>query len=376
MRKRGFWENFILGAIILVIIQTFLEDFSRYQHWSVTARNILLLFGLLFDITFTIEFIVRTLNAKKENKVLLYWFYQRGWGEFLSSIPLLLFNSGPSFYFLITGKMEEGAATIGVLNILKVVKAIRVTRILRLIRIMKIFGKIHHAESKMAQHHTATIATTAVFTVICVLILFSVIVENPFEKAISSRTDYYKQMLQNVRNINETMDVPLKAVVFKLFSNDKNVLKIYYTDLLIFSRLSEERFRKFYSIEDYVGITNDEFNLYVSIVDINKQMAAMNIQNFFIIIFIVLAFMIVYTRHFVQTVSDIVHIMRRGFTEKDYNLQVKIKKEYAEHEIFKLAEYYNEVYLPEKLRKQQEEKEKKATTLSMDDLLSFKKPES
>ncbi len=376
MRKRGFWENFILGAIILVIIQTFLEDFSRYQHWSVTARNILLLFGLLFDITFTIEFIVRTLNAKKENKVLLYWFYQRGWVDFLSSIPLLLFNSGPSFYFLITGKMEEGAATIGVLNILKVVKAIRVTRILRLIRIMKIFGKIHHAESKMAQHHTATIATTAVFTVICVLILFSVIVENPFEKAISSRTDYYKQMLQNVRNINETMDVPLKAVVFKLFSNDKNVLKIYYTDLLIFSRLSEERFRKFYSIEDYVGITNDEFNLYVSIVDINKQMAAMNIQNFFIIIFIVLAFMIVYTRHFVQTVSDIVHIMRRGFTEKDYNLQVKIKKEYAEHEIFKLAEYYNEVYLPEKLRKQQEEKEKKATTLSMDDLLSFKKPES
>lgn len=376
MRKRGFWENFILGAIILVIIQTFLEDFSRYQHWSVTARNILLLFGLLFDITFTIEFIVRTLNAKKENKVLLYWFYQRGWVDFLSSIPLLLFNSGPSFYFLITGKMEEGAATIGVLNILKVVKAIRVTRILRLIRIMKIFGKIHHAESKMAQHHTATIATTAVFTVICVLILFSVIVENPFEKAISSRTDYYKQMLQNVRNINETMDVPLKAVVFKLFSNDKNVLKIYYTDLLIFSRLSEERFRKFYNIEDYVGITNDEFNLYVSIVDINKQMAAMNIQNFFIIIFIVLAFMIVYTRHFVQTVSDIVHIMRRGFTEKDYNLQVKIKKEYAEHEIFKLAEYYNEVYLPEKLRKQQEEKEKKSTTLSMDDLLSFKKPES
>ncbi len=373
MRNKNFWENFILVAIILVIIQTFLDDYSRYQHWSITARNILLLFGLLFDIIFTIEFIVRTLNAKRQGKILLYWLYQRGWVDFLSSIPLLLFNSGPSFFLLVSGKMQEGITTIGVLNILKIVKAIRVTRILRLIRIMKIFGKIHHAESKMAQHHTATIATTAVFTIICVLIIFSLSVENPFEKAINNRINLYNKLIQNVMNINETMEIPLRPMVFKLFSEDKNLLKIYYEGFLIFSRISEEKFYRFYGIEDYVKIKNAEFLLYISIVDINKQIASVNIQNFFIIIFVVLAFMLIYTRHFVQTISDIIHIINRGIREKDYNLQVKIRKEFSEHEIFKLAEYYNDIYLPEKLRKLHEAKEKKETVLSMDDLANFKK---
>ena len=38
-------ETFIIIAIILVIIQTFLDEYSRYAHWSVRARNILLVTG-------------------------------------------------------------------------------------------------------------------------------------------------------------------------------------------------------------------------------------------------------------------------------------------------------------------------------------------
>ncbi|MBN1899519.1 MAG: ion transporter [Spirochaetes bacterium] len=372
MKSKKIWENFILVAIFLVIVQTFLDDYSRYQHWSIPARNMLLLTGLLFDLIFSIEFIVRTLLANKKGQVLRYWLYGRGWVDFLSSIPLLLFNSGPGVYLLLSGRMEEGAGAIATLNILKIVKAIRVTRILRLIRIMKIFGKIHNAESKMAQRHTSTIATTAVFTIIIVLVISSFFTGQTFERALNSRTKSYNNMIQSIKNINNTMEIPLRPLMYKLFSGDVKILRAHYEDLLVFSRISEEKFNEFYRMDDYLLVENDSFRLFVSVVDINKQISAFNLQSFFIIVILVFTFMIIYTKHFVQTISDIIHIIRRGLTEKDYNLQVKIREEFSEDEIFKLAEYYNDVYLPEKLRKQQEEKEKKGTVLSMDDLMDFK----
>ncbi len=374
MKNKNFWENFILVAIILVIIQTFLDDYSNLKHWPVFVRNILLIFSLLFDIIFTVEFIVRSILANKKKKLLTYWMYQRGWVDFLSSVPLLFLNSGPSFWLLITGKMSAGAATIRVLNVLKVVKAIRVTRILRLIRVMKIFGKIHNAKSAMAQHHTAVISTISVFTVITVLLFFSFFTSSNLDNSIYNRKVYYANLLESVNNMNENLEVPFNAMIREIFANDNKILKIYYgKNDLIFSRISDVEFRKYYNIDDYIAVKNNYFMLYVSTVDINETLAYLNIRNFVIIIFLVLALMLIYTRHFVQNVSDVIHIMNRGLTEKDYNLQVKIHKEFVEHEIFKLAEYYNNVYLPEKLRKQQEEKEKKGTTLTMNDLLNFNK---
>ncbi len=38
-----------------------------------------------------------------------------------------------------------------------------------------------------------------------------------------------------------------------------------------------------------------------------------HIQSFFIIVTVVLAFMFIYTKHFAQFVSDLVHIMNKGF---------------------------------------------------------------
>ena len=67
--NRNFWENFIIIAIILVIVQTFLDDFSHYQLWSVEARNIILFAALFFDLLFSIEFVVRTIIASKEKGV-------------------------------------------------------------------------------------------------------------------------------------------------------------------------------------------------------------------------------------------------------------------------------------------------------------------
>lgn len=61
MEIKNFLENFILLAILLVIIHTFLYEVSIYYHWSIDARKALVFSGLAFDLIFTIEFLVRTI---------------------------------------------------------------------------------------------------------------------------------------------------------------------------------------------------------------------------------------------------------------------------------------------------------------------------
>ena len=154
MKQNKFWDNFILAMIVLVILQTFISELAVYLHWNITLRNILIISSLFFDLLFTIEFIARSITAGKNKRLFGYWFYKRGWVDFIAAVPLLFLNSGPLVILTFLTGTTEGVAAVGVLNILKVVKAIRVTRVLRLIRVMKIFGKIRNAESKMAQHHT------------------------------------------------------------------------------------------------------------------------------------------------------------------------------------------------------------------------------
>ena len=146
----------------------------------------------------------------------------------------------------------------------------------------------------------------------------------------------------------------------------------YVNDDLIHYNVEPDVFAKYYDAEDYSVVKTGSFTLYISHIDINRQMAIEHIQNFTIIICVVLAFMLIYTRHFVQKITDPLHIMDKGFRKKDYNLQVHIKDEYEAHEVFKLAKFYNDNYLPAKsrrLKKMEEEAPKNG--LSMKDFLGF-----
>ena len=80
-----------------------------------------------------------------------------------------------------------------------------------------------------------------------------------------------------------------------------------------------------------------------------------NIVFFLIILALVLAYTFYYSPHFAVTISDPIHVMRRGFDENSYNFEVKIDPELKNDDIFKLAEGYNNVYLPMKDRNQAEE---------------------
>lgn len=300
---------------------------------------------------------------KGKKGFLRYWFLERGWVDFFSSQPLLLFDSGPSVFILLSGSAAAGDASIGTLNVLKIVKAIRVTRILRLVRILKIFGKIHNTESKMAQHHTATISTIAVFTMVVILVSFS-LVGNGFVY-IEKRRQHYQSLISSDLS-------PVRAVFLSWLKMDENVLKVERKNRSLYEKIPGKEFNTKYASDDYIIVKNTDYRLLISIVDIHQRISFFHIQNFFIIIFLVLGIMFIYTRHFAQNISDLIHILNKGFRKRDYNLQVKIREEFRDEEVYKLARFYNDAYLPAKLRRiHAEEQENKKSGLSMEDLTGF-----
>jgi hypothetical protein len=374
---RKIFEGFIIGAILLVIVQTFLDEYSRFDHWNVKARNILIVSGFLFDLIFSIEFTLRTIWARRGRHTLQYWIHERGWIDFLSSFPLIILDSGPSVYLLFFAHLHQETSALEVINILKVIKAIRVTRILRLIRIIKIFGKIHNAESKMAQHHTAEISTTAVFTIILVLLGFSIYNVTSGMSLTDERVNHYKEEMSFVSALSTRTGIPPRELALDLFAKDGTVLMAYQGEDLFHSRLEPEAFAANYDSEDFSIVKEGRFTLYISHIDINRKIALDHIQSFVIIVAIVLAFMLIYTRHFVQNISDVLHVMDKGFRKKDYNLQVHVKEEYKNHEVFQLARFYNDNYLPAKSRRLQKmEKEAPKTSISMKDVLGFNADDS
>ncbi len=79
MKLKDFLEYFIIVAIVLVIIQTFLFEFSFYNHWSTNARDMMVYSGFIFDLIFSIEFVVRSIITIKTNKKYkMYFLYERG----------------------------------------------------------------------------------------------------------------------------------------------------------------------------------------------------------------------------------------------------------------------------------------------------------
>ncbi len=348
MKIKNTRENIIIALIILAILQILLDEYSRFEHWSLLARNILMLAGLFFDFLFSVEFTVKLIFAARKNAVPAYWKHQRGWIDFLSSYPLLLLNL-PAAILLIFGQPGQGASCIAFYNVLIFVKDISITRTWRLTRFIKLFGKIQKTESPMTRHHIAVISTTVVFTTICILTLFCIII--PANHKIKERTLFYDESLSTIKYLENKTGISYKDISKKIFMEDNNLLKLSYKNEIILSGITDEKFRKYYDIGDYAIISNRGFIICHSLVDFNSELAARNIIYFFIVLFIILTLMFIYTRHFIQNINNILNTINKGFRLRQYNERVIIRSEFEQDEVFKLAKFYNDAYLPAKFKR-------------------------
>ncbi len=373
-------ENITLIVIFLAVVQTITEDLLTFLNFNPLIIKYVTLSSFFFDLYFSAEFIVRIVSASSRKKGSDYFLYRNGWIDALSSFPLLFFVSGP---FLVTTMFSSSIVRIGLLNklgLLKMIKAIRVTRILRFLRILKVFGKIKNVNSEMAQRHIQTVSTIAVFSVITVIFTLSI-----FKDVFTFIPSNSFSFEQKETAFNATLDVLLKnktdaEIVNILNGLDKKDSGIIYirlrgNDIYLDNRFTLTGIEYKLQMHDHLySRATGLGGINLIIVYYRESLSRINawdgIANFVIIMFILISVVIFYTKNLALTVTDPIYVMRLGFEKKDYTLAVKIPEPYKDEDIFKLADDYNNRWLPAKLRKLEETKNTdKKSLLDINNLL-------
>lgn len=359
----NFFETFIVVAILLVLIQTFMEDFAVLAHWDWNLRRILIFTGFGFDLLFTVEFLIRYFSALSRGEAGYYFLEGRGWIDFLASIPLLLLNSGPTVLSLMLG----GSIVFGLgsmLNILKIVKAIRIARILRLLRILKLFRRIKHISSPMAQRHMTKTNTLTVSTVVFTLFIFTLIAGFSSLPSIGSG-----EQKQRAAGIEMFINGPSSAIpsqkALTLSRYEPDLLIIKHGNTTIYSRYSNAFYNKKFGAGDFSFFEENGWSFFFDNRDILQVQSLYNILFFLIVIMLVVMSLLYYGPHFALTVTDPIHVMERGFEEDSYNLEVAIPDKYKDDDVYRLGKQYNIKYLPLKQRSLPDGE--KHTNLSFDD---------
>jgi len=376
MRKENsplvsFFENLTIIVIFFGVLQTVLEDAAVCAGFSASTVAYVRLSGLFFDVYFTIEFFIRIFSSFSRGKAVRYFFFRNGWVDLLSSIPLLLFVSGPFAlsYFLSVSRAQSEA--LRVLSVLKIVKGIRITRVLRFLRVLKVFGKIKNVQSEMAQRHVTTVCTIAVFSMVAFFLGEAAVSEyRAAADGFQRREEMTASLIQEA--VSRYPGEAAFPLVRSVAEASHSILFVGSRDSSLFESplLSSAEYAHHIALNDHYVASYKDGDLVILFdrTDAVVEESRSNLRMFFLILAVLLALVILYARNFAQTVTDPIYVMRRGFDERDYVLAVKVPARYAEEDVFRLAESYNGRWIPAKLRKLEEMSGKKSM-LSLDDVL-------
>jgi Ion transport protein len=401
----GIVENFIIVAIIFALVITVLDEFATVLEFSLPLRNIILILSCATDVIFTLEFVARLIVTGRHGAAKHYIVHQRGWIDLISSFPLLILSSGPEVLLMLNPDLVHGAG-LGFMSSIKIVKAVRVSRILRLLRLLKVMGKIHNTDSQMANRHVAVISTIATMAFIVVYSFMAFAGITGGHDIEQNQEVFVRQLAKNIQKVaetpspkmpNVTTDLRIKpdeagkadrvkelltGLMFQIDTKQSNIAQVYYKGSLLLSTISSEQLKSHYKYSDankaelkFKGdshvhpVVEGDVIVYLNTWPLAKERARVNIMVFFGIVAILLSFMFIYSRHFVQNVTDVVHIMQKGINDPNYNLEVSIRKDFEHDEIFELAKSYNEVLLPEKMKSKASGESTDTGGLSLDDFM-------
>mgnify|MGYP006273005725 CR=1 FL=1 len=360
-------EGVVIVAIILVLIHTFLQDLATMLGWTWDTRRVLLIIGFGFDLFFTVEFLVRLYYAILDRAAGRYFWRERGWIDFLASIPLLLLNSGPAMLALAVG----GGTVVGMggmMNVLKVVKAIRIARILRLLRVLKVFTTIKNTDSPMAQRHMANITTLSVSVIVLSIVAYVAVASAAGFPGLESQVQSENIRATSFIDARNLTEEDNERLLRDYAASKPSILLVTESGETRYSRHDNEYYDTYFGPGDYGYLRSGEVGVFFDVRTLNAEEARQNIAYFAVIVILVLFVLLFYSPHFALTVSDPIHVMERGFSERGHNLEVRIPERYQGDEVFRLASLYNSVYLPLKDRMGGEEDAAGLTDLSVDDV--------
>ena len=365
-------ENMIIVAILFVVAHTIIEDLSQIYNWPHQTVLNLSIAGLFFDFLFTVEFIGRSIVSYKHGSLGQYIKYHRGWIDAISSVPLLLFVSGPTVILYLLGHTEAGIG-VGFLSILKSAKAIRVTRILRLIRIIKIFGKIQNTDSTMTNRHVGIISTISVVTLVVVLVITQFL---PFAR-IGDHNDYLENRQKEVeaflRFDLDSEDHELLKQYIENSPANQDIISIKTTGGFVIYEHPDKNDLMWKAFNAGVPFQlGRDYKVILSYHLADAEHAKSNMIIFLSILGLILSFMFIYSKAFAQQVADPIFVMDKALREWEYNLAVKDNDHYHDDEIFQLARAFNVKWLPVKNQirafRKKNESESEKTILKMEDL--------
>jgi hypothetical protein len=350
MRKLGeVLEIVVIVVIIAALVHTFLEDIAVLGSWPSSARTLIVWMGLGFDLFFTLEFFTRLYLAIVERKGMEYLFRQRGWIDFLASIPLLLVSSLPNALALLAGAgLVSGLGSF--LNVLKVIKAVRIARILRLLRVIKLFRGIRHAHSILVQNHIAMITTISV-----TLIVLSSLGAAALESAGALpglEGPFLEGQALRARVIAAGPVDTLAQRAAATAALDPTILLVRpLGGAIAWSRYDGAGYRRAFLPGDYGYISVNGVEVFTDERPRSQSSARESLVFFIAVLLTLLGYLLIYAPRFALGITDPLYVMKRGMSEPGYNLQVKMPRgAQADDDVFQLAALYNSVYLPLKDR--------------------------
>ena len=293
-----------------------------------------------FDLFFTIEFFTRLYVALSSRQGATYFFLERGWVDFLASIPLLLLNSLPHALALLAGAgLISGLGSF--LNVLKVIKAVRIARILRLLRVVKLFRGFRYARSPMAQGHVSSITTIAVSILVLWMLAASIMetagiipgLEGSFAQGQAARAAAITEAGPGAPGLSQ------KAAA--IAATDASILAVRpQGGALVWSRYPVTFYAENFLARDYGYLLSRRVEVFIDERPLAVNAAREGIVFFVAVMLTLLAFLFIYAPRFALLISDPIHVMKRGMAENDYNLQVRIPPGHAGDDVFKLASLY------------------------------------
>lgn len=332
-------ESLVLAAILLSLVQAFLEDYAVLAAWPLLLRRDLQLAGFFFDLLFTVEFLIRLYLAAIDHRVGRYLGAQRGWLDFLTSAPLLIFVSGPWAASLLLGP-----AALPVLA--TAVRAARTARLLRPLRAARLFGRLPNAASPMGRRHVTMAATIAVSVLVLGAVLFSAL-GGPLGLRAGAAAVEQRQLLA-VRYLER-----YPRALERLAQTDDSLLLLRLDGRARFSRYDDAYYAARFSPGEYGYLRQGGQELFYDLRPEARREAGQSLIYLGLAVLLALVFLLRYGPHFELTVTDPLQAMRKGLEEPGYNREVEVPERYREDEVFRLARSYNECFLPLKARSQE-----------------------
>jgi hypothetical protein len=238
----------------------------------------------------------------------------------------------------------------GMMNVLKVVKAIRIARILRLLRVLKIFTTIKNAESPMAQRHMANITTLSVAVIVLSIVGYVALTSASglpsFESTVQTQNLRTASFIDSRDLTEEDESEMLRDYV----ASRPSILVVTENGSTRYSRYENSYYEAYFGPGDYGYLRSGDVGVFFDLRALNAEESRQNIGYFAVIVILVLFVLLFYSPHFALTVTDPIHVMERGFSERGHNLEVRIPERYKNDDIFRLSALYNSVYLPLKDR--------------------------